>query len=135
MPTTVLSAFETLLDRQRLTDDQKETAAARVRGLTSFFNNNFEMNASPFTVGSYDRGTICAGERDIDLMAPFAPHGSSGYWNRYQSNSRTFLYWVRDYLNNHYAATKVSSRQVSVKLDFTKIVTDVTPCFPRQGEQ
>jgi hypothetical protein len=41
-----------------------------------------------------------------------------------------FLYWVRNHLNDHYHSTSVSSRQVSVKFDFTVIVTDVTPCFP-----
>lgn len=40
---------------------------------------------------------------------------------------------MRDRLNQRYLATTVSSRKVCVKLDFTNIVTDVTPCFARRG--
>lgn len=133
MATTVFSAFNTLLSWQGLTTAQQDTATGRVSGITKFFSRNFEISDSVFPIGSYDRGTICSGERDIDLMAPLKPYGPSKYWDRYQHDSRSFLYWVRDELNDRYATTKVSSRQVCVKLDFTEIVTDVTPCFPRSG--
>lgn len=130
MSTGVLAAFEELLQRQRLTERQQNVAQTRVEGLGRFFNTNFTMAITPFAVGSYARQTICAAERDIDLIAPFA---ANPYWERYKSNSRTFLYWVRDTLNDRYATTRVSSRQVAVKLDFTDIVTDVVPCFRREG--
>lgn len=133
MATTVVSAFDTLLGRQRLSTAQEETAAGRVAGLGAFFDRNFDMAVPVFAVGSYERSTICAGERDIDLMAPIAPDGASRCWERFRNDSRAFLYWVRDQLNARYGATKVSSRQVCVKLDFTQIVTDVAPCFPRVG--
>jgi hypothetical protein len=130
MATTVISAFDTLLARQRLTDNQESVAKSRVAALSDFFNNNFAMAETPFTIGSYARGTLCAGERDIDMMAPFS---ASDYWERFKNDSRTFLYWVRNTLNDRYATTKVSSRQVAVKLDFTTIAADVVPCFKRTG--
>lgn len=133
MATTVTGAFDILHGRQRLTDAQQNTATGRVSGITTFFRNNVEMNEPVFEIGSYDRKTICDRERDIDLMAVLSPYGPSRYWDKYQYDSRAFLYWVRGRLNDRYYVTKVSSRQVCVKLDFSQIVTDVTPCFPRTG--
>jgi len=133
MATKVSAAFDELLGRQRLTDDQQRIAQTRIGTLGTFFQNNFEMNAAVFPIGSYARRTICASERDIDLMATFNPFGSEGYWERYKDDSRAFLYWVRSNLNDRYATTNVSSRQVAVKLDFTSIVAEVVPCFPRKG--
>ncbi len=130
MTKNVVAAFDTLLDRQRLTDNQESVAESRVSGLQSFFIRNFVMAQAPVTMGSYARGTLCAGERDIDMLAPFS---RPDYWNRFERDSRAFLYWVRNDLNERYATTKVSSRQVAVKLDFTTILTDVVPCFPRPG--
>lgn len=133
MTLTVSQAFTELHNRQGLTAIQRSTASTREAALRSFFNTNFDMNESLFAIGSYKRGTICRGERDIDLMAPLAPFSSAKYWERYKDDSRAFLYWVRDHLNARYHATTVSSKRVCVKLDFTDIVTDVTPCFPRKG--
>lgn len=133
MALTVSQAFTELHDRQGLTVIQRSTASTREAALRSFFSTNFDMNESLFAIGSYKRGTICRGERDIDLMAPLAPFGNAKYWERYKDDSREFLYWVRDRLNTRYHSTTVSSKRVCVKLDFTDIVTDVTPCFPRQG--
>ncbi len=130
MTKNVVAAFDTLLDRQRLIDNQESVAESRVSGLQSFFIRNFVMAQAPVTMGSYARGTLCAGERDIDMLAPFS---RPDYWNRFERDSRAFLYWVRNDLNERYATTKVSSRQVAVKLDFTTILTDVVPCFPRPG--
>lgn len=133
MATTVISAFAELHSRQSLTRAQQETASTRVGSLRGFFSSHFEMREPVFAVGSYDRKTICDRERDIDLTAPFEPYGEQGYWDRYKHDSQSFLYWVRGRLNDHYHATRISSRQVCVKLDFTRIETDVTPCFPRRG--
>ncbi len=133
MATTVIGAFSELHGRQGLTTNQRSTATTRVGSLKTFFLNNFTMRESVFPIGSYKRETICSGERDIDLMACLEPYGTTDYWGSYKNDSKACLYWVRDRLNNRYYATKVSSRKVCVKLDFTDIVTDVTACFPRQG--
>lgn len=133
MAITVIGGFNELHSRQGLTTAQQRTATSRESGLRTFFANNFTMREAVFAIGSYKRESICAGERDIDLMACLEPYGATDYWTIYQNDSSTFLYWVRGQLNDRYHATKVSSRKVCVKLDFTDIVTDVTPCFPRQG--
>ncbi len=130
MAQSVEQAFEVLLERQLLTPGQAETAKTRVAGLANFFVDTFSMAEQPFPMGSYARDTICRSERDIDLMAPFSV---PEYWERYKRDSRAFLYWVRDWLNDRYFATKVSSKQVAVTLDFTVIVADVAPCFRRTG--
>ncbi len=133
MATTVDAAFTQLLGQQKLTSNQHDVAISRKSGLTTYFANNFEMHDSLFAVGSYDRNTMCSSERDIDFMAIFNAYGQGGYWGRFKGDSRKFLYWVRDDLNDRYAVTKVSSRRICVKLDFTQIVTDVTPGFGRQN--
>ena len=133
MATTVIAALNDLHGRQGLTSAQQNTATTRVGSLRTFFANNFTMREAVFAIGSYKRETICADERDIDLMACLEPYGTTDYWASYKNDSKAFLYWVRDRLNDRYYATKVSSRKVCVKLDFSNIVTDVTPCFPRSG--
>ena len=133
MATTVGNAFADMHNRQKLTPAQSVNARTREGAIRTFFANNFDMREPVFAIGSYKRGTICGGERDIDLMAPLSPFSANKYWERYEGDSSAFLYWVRDRLNERYYATKVSSKRVCVKLDFTDIVTDVTPCFPREG--
>jgi Second Messenger Oligonucleotide or Dinucleotide Synthetase domain len=130
MAWTVEAAFNEFLDRQRLTSNQVTMANARIGALQDFFNNSFTMAERAFTTGSYARGTICSGQRDIDLMAPLS---YTAYKDRYDNDSRAFLYYVRDKLNGHYHSTSVSSRQVAVTLDFQSIAADVVPCFQRSG--
>jgi hypothetical protein len=130
---SVAAAFDELLARQRLTDRQVQVAQVRVETLGEFFKRNFTLRSAAFPIGSYARGTMCAGERDIDVVVPFEPYGQTTYWERYLHDSSSFLYFVRDQLNEHYAATDVSSKRVAVTLDFNDIVTDVVPAFPRKG--
>lgn len=130
MPTTVVSGFTELLDRLALTDGQRTTASSRVSGIRDFFNNNFSTAEQAFTIGSYARGTLVRWERDIDIIAPLSVNE---YWERYKANSRDFLYWVRNALNDHYATTEVSSREVAAVLDFTVICCEVVPAFKRTG--
>jgi hypothetical protein len=126
---TVEAAFEELLSRQGFTSNQFAVARTRVRSIGSFLANTYAIGQEILPYGSYARGTIAAGQRDLDLMALLP----SGYWSRFQGDSRPFLYWFRNTLNEHYHATEVSSRQVAVRLDFTQIVTDIAPGFVRKG--
>ena len=131
MARSVEAAFNELLDRQRLTSTQVGVADTRINALQDFFDKNFTMAERAFKTGSYARGTICSGQKDVDLMAPlYYPT----YKDRYDNDSRAFLYYVRDQLNERYWATKVSARQVAVTLDFTSITADVVPCFQRSGQ-
>ena len=130
MAKTVSAGFVELLKRLELTDEQADTAATRATALKDFFDTNFTMAERAFTIGSYRRATLIRAERDIDLLAPLA-YGT--YKDRYDDDSRAFLYFVRDKLNERYAQTKVSSRGVAVLLDFTVIRANVVPAFPRSG--
>ncbi len=62
-----------------------------------------------------------------------APLNYPTYKDRYDNDSRAFLYYVRGKLNDQYHSTTVSSRQVAVTLDFQSIAADVVPCFQRSG--
>ncbi len=130
MARTVEAAFDELLARESLTANQILEAQIRINHLTNFLGSNFSLAGALFLTGSYARGTLCASERDIDILVPFSV---ADYWQRYQVNSRAFLYWVRGYLNDHYKRSDVSSRQVAVRLDFHTFATEVTPGFHRQG--
>lgn len=130
MPTTVIGGFNELLERLALTDDQRSTASTRISGIRDCFSDTFAMDERVSTIGSYARGTLVRWERDVDLIAPLSV---TNYWERYKDNSRDFLYMVRNKLNDEYATTKVSSRQVAAVLDFTVIRCDVVPAFRRQG--
>lgn len=125
MAFTTLAAFEELLDRQSFTRRQRDLANTHIAGLRDFCARSFKMAETVFTMGSFARGTVCAGERDVDLMAPF----SDDYWARYKGDSREFLYAVRKDLNDGYGSTDVSAREVAVALDFTDIRVELVPCF------
>jgi hypothetical protein len=129
MVRTVGEAYELLHGRQGLTPIQWNTATNREQTIRGFFDANYDMFTPVFPIGSYQRGSICAGERDIDLMACLRGYGTERLRPRFEYDSSQFLYWIRNNLNAHYHRTDVSSKQVCVKLDFTDIVTDVTPCF------
>ncbi len=132
MAYTIEAAFDELLARQRMSQNQATAAQNHVEGIRSFFASpNFEMYERVFTIGSYRRGTMCDGEIDVDLMAPV----SGSYWQRYQSDSRAFMYWVRDKLKTRYPQSKVSTREVAIVLDFSVVRAEVVPCFkhPEDG--
>lgn len=92
MATTVITAFNELHARQGLTTAQQNTAATRVGALRTFFADQFTLGEAVFPIGSYKRETICAGERDVDLMACLEAYGSTNYWSTYGDDSRAFLY-------------------------------------------
>lgn len=132
MAYSIQAGFEDVLSILGLTNRQQQLALDRHSAISKFFSTNFEMRHDVFPVGSYARKTV-AREKDIDFMAIMQPFGAKGYWGTYQADSSGFLYKVRNELNDHYGRTSVSSKQVAVKLDFSEIVTDITPGFPRKG--
>jgi hypothetical protein len=130
MATTVIKGFDDLLTDLALTDPQKNTASTRITGIRDFFAGRFVTAEKPLAIGSYARSTLIRWERDIDLIAPLSVNE---YWEHYKDNSRDFLYWVRKALNDEYATTEVSSREVAALLDFTVIRCHVVPAFKRTG--
>lgn len=130
MSRTIVDAFEEILADQQLTPNQKIAIGSHVDGVSTFLRSKYSMAELPFAMGSAARGTICRSERDIDVMAPFSV---VSYWKRFENDSRDFLYWLRNALNEHYGRTEVSSKQIAVVVDFKDTVADVVPAFPRKG--
>jgi len=128
---TVIKGFDELLGNLALTDNQEAAARSRRDGLVGFFTEHLTMDESAYGIGSYARSTLIRPERDIDLLAPLS---ANEYWQRFKDDSKVFLYWVRGKLNEGYEKTRVSSRGLSVKLDFSIVEADVVPCFVRRGE-
>jgi hypothetical protein len=131
MATSVAAGFTELLNRLALTDRQRSTAKSHIENIISFFTSNFVLaSAGVFYTGSYRRGTMVRPTRDVDILAALSVKEYDG---TYGDDSSKFLYMVRNALNDRYGATTVSSKRVAVKLDFSDVVADVVPCFPRQG--
>jgi len=127
VPTDVVVAFNELLGRQGLTALQLQTANERITDIRAYFAASLQMQQPVFTIGSANRGTMVAGERDIDLMAVVTDF----YANQYRTDSRQFLYDVRTLLARRYPRTDVGARQLAVVLDFNVIRTEVVPAFTR----
>jgi hypothetical protein len=131
MATTVKAAFEELLDRLTLTSPQRAAAQGHASRVKAFLSEEFVMSSDgAWVTGSFSRGTLTRWQRDVDVMAALSV---SKYDDEYGSDSRKLLYFVRDALNDEYESTTVSSRQLSIKLDFSDFVVDVVPCFRRKG--
>jgi hypothetical protein len=130
MATNVPTAFTEFLGKLDLTAAQKLTAKTHISNITSFLNSKFVMDQDAFYTGSYRRGTIVRWNRDVDIMAPLS---YSEYATNYDPNSSLFLYMVRKALNDHFGSTKVSTKQVAIKIEYSDIVADVVPCFGRTG--
>jgi hypothetical protein len=134
MAKKVLAAFDELLTRLALTDEQTKVASARHTNLRDFLSGRFTLNQednNPWLTGSYSRQTIIRQDRDIDIMAAFSV---GKYWDTYKSKSAAMVQLVRDALDKQYGASKVSSSGAAVVMDMTTFNVDVVPVFPRNGE-
>jgi hypothetical protein len=130
MATTVAGAFTELQARIALTPNQRTIAAGRLANLQTFFANNYVVATPPWAIGSYGRDTIVRPERDIDIMVALG----TGYWPRYQSDSRAFLRWLRDGLNRAYPNTRVGVREIAVHLALGDgLEVDLVGGFHRSG--
>jgi len=131
MAITVLTAFETMLADLRLTDRQRSVAQGRISHLDTFFRGNYQLAKAPWAIGSFNRETLIRWERDVDVMVAMSVEP---YWERYENDSRLFLTWIRDGLNREYQSTRVSTRQISVRIFLgEEIEVDLVPAFMRQG--
>lgn len=133
MAATVAASFAALVEDLKLTDRQKEVAQGRITHLQSYFTApRFQIRTPARAIGSYGRETVVRWERDIDVIVSFA---DNPYWDRYKSDSRAFLYWVRDGLNSEYPGTKVSSKEVAVRMMLSdNLQVDLVPAFGRDAQ-
>ena len=131
MPTTVPAAFTELQARLALTPKQRDVAAGRLANLQTFFAANYAVAKAPWAIGSYGRGTIVRPERDIDIMVALS---APEYWERYKSDSRVFLRWLREGLNRQYRNTRVGVRGMAVHLTLGEgLEVDMVGGFHRKG--
>jgi hypothetical protein len=130
MALTAEASFNELLDRQGLSARQRSLAFTRIVEIRDYLSGQCVMAEPVFSIGSFARGTMCEGERDIDLMMIL---DADTYWSRYQNDSSEFLYACRNTLAKKYTRTDVSSKRVAVVLDFDEIRTEVVPGFARRG--
>lgn len=134
MAKTVPEAFGGFATIVQPTATQWETI--RGRGQTAhqyvrdaFANSNMPL-ASTKLIGSAGRRTIIRPLDDIDVLAVF--HHAQ-VWDTYRSDSRKFLYRVRDALNA-YRVEVVGARGQAVRLFYTQHPhVDIAPVFARKG--
>lgn len=133
MAATVSASFAALLSDLDLSDRQAAIAKGRIQHLRAHFSApGFKVRTPPRAIGSYGRGTLVAWERDIDVIVSLA---DDPYWERYKGDSRAFLYWIRDGLDNAYPGTKVSSREVAVRMFMSEnLQVDLVPAFGRDAQ-
>lgn len=131
MARAVLTAFDELLTRLALTDNQRQVASTRQNRLRDFLRQRFELVDDPWLTGSYSRQTIVRQDRDIDVMASFSV---SRYWSSYEHNSVGFVQLVRDALNREYGSSDVSRSGAAVVMRMEVFNVDVVPVFARQGD-
>ena len=126
MPYTVLGSFDRLFEDMRLTDRQREVSRQRINHLQSFFEGRYLLARKPWAIGSFGRETLVRWERDIDVMVAL----DDFYWPTRRSDSASFLRWIRDALNEEYLNTRVSTRQVAVRMALGEgLEVDLVPTF------
>lgn len=131
MATTVNYAFDELLSGLQLTDYERSVAAGRVSHVQTFFAKTYYYDIAPWTIGSFGRETLIRSKRDIDMMVAMSV---AQYWERYQYDSKAFLRWIRDALNNEYSDTQVSTREIAVRMLLGGgLQVDLVPGFNAQG--
>jgi hypothetical protein len=132
MAATVTASFNALLEDLKLTERQQTVARERVSHLQTYFSPPmWQIGKAPWAIGSYGRETLVRWERDIDVMVALSV---PAYWEAFKDDSRRYLYWVRDYLNKEYPDTKVSSKEVAVRMELSEnLQVDLVPTFIRSG--
>ncbi len=129
MATTVSGVFTEFRASLRLTDYEKGIAQGRVRHVHDFFEEKYVCDRPAWVIGSYGRETLVRQSRDIDMMVALS---RGAYWPRYQDDSRSFLYSIRNALNAEYGDTQVSTQQVAVRMKLgAGLQVDLVPVFVR----
>lgn len=133
MSINTAEAFDAFHKRIKLTDIQRQMVKDRRANVSEYLTSAFGASsnmplARTWVIGSAQRGTMIRPLNDIDMMASFS--NSEKAFQRYQSNSRNFLYRVRDALNNVSDVKVVGARGQAVRFFYTDgLHVDVVPVF------
>ncbi|MCW4467263.1 hypothetical protein OK351_17420 [Glutamicibacter sp. MNS18] len=133
MSRTVTQAFAKFLEDITATEYQANTLIpARKTGAIKILQKAFPSDsATPFSfaslMGSAAKNTIIRPFDDVDVLAVFS--AGNGGWDKYQPDSRKFLYRVRESYNG-YSAQQVGARGQAVRVFFEHGGhVDVAPVF------
>jgi hypothetical protein len=134
MASTVAQAFDEFEAKLRPTDNQNARIADRRRVTEGYLRESFAASSgmqllSTKVIGSADRGTIIRPIDDIDVLAVFEDEA----FYKYQSDSRKFLYRVRDALSK-YRVKVVGARGQAVRLFYdAEPHVDIVPAVKRDS--
>lgn len=137
--TTTAQAFEEFFkEKVEPTDHQEKTLVpGRKKSVTENLTTAFPASSDmPLwqvkLMGSAAKGTIIRPIDDIDVLAIFS--NAKGAYEKYRSNSQSFLYRVREAYNGS-VAQQVGARGQAVRVFFkTGGHVDVAPVFFAQGD-
>lgn len=134
MAKTVVEAFNTFASVVRPTDAQQEAITSRRQTAHNYLNGAFANSNMPLVssklIGSAARSTVIRPLDDVDVLAVFR---HANVWDTYRTDSRRFLYRVRDALNN-YRVEVVGARGQAVRLFYKQNPNvDIAPVFARKG--
>lgn len=133
MSLTVTQAFAKFLEDITATEYQATTfIPARKTGAIKILKKAFPSDSdTPFSsailMGSAAKNTIIRPFDDVDVLAVFS--AANGGWGKYKSDSRKFLYRIRESYNG-YSAQQVGARGQAVRVFFESGGhVDVAPVF------
>ncbi|MCA1604372.1 MAG: hypothetical protein LC775_02565, partial [Acidobacteria bacterium] len=132
MATTTAKAFDEFKAQLELTGPQKELNDSRLATTTKYLKDAFPTSSNlPLQrtrlMGSAARGTIIRPIDDIDVLAVF--ENKDDIFEKYRYNSQSFIYRIRDALNE-YRVEIVGTRGQAVRLFYKqKPHVDIAPVF------
>ena len=138
MPRTTHAAFNEFERRIHLTQGQQNLITLRAATIQRNLRRSFPPSSSmPFVssrlIGSAGRSTMIRPPDDVDVLALFSGR-RIGLFDNLFSNSRAFLYGVRDALAEHHPVEVVGARGQAVRLFHTQLpYFDVAPVFVHES--
>jgi hypothetical protein len=136
LATTTAKAFEEFGRIVALSDAQRETVTGRRSTAGGYLREAFPSSSTlplnnAFLIGSAERATIVRPLDDVDILATFT--NKDRIFEQYRSDSKRFLYRVRDALST-YQVKVVGARGQAVRLFYQNPPhVDIAPVFKWDG--
>lgn len=133
MANTTAKAFDQFERKIRLTAAQRDKVASRAKRVRTFlsesFPDSYDIPLQEATLmGSAGRGTIIRPLDDIDVLATF--RNKNGVFDKYRSDSQSFIYRLRGQINAKTTVQQVGTRGQAVRLFYNDgLHVDIAPAF------
>lgn len=133
MATTTYDAFNAFKSKLVLTDAQSATVLNRATSAIAYAKQAFPLDcqaplSSGKMIGSASRKTLIRPITDVDVLLQF--QNKDGVFEKYRSDSRQFIYWVRDRLKEIARVEIVGTRGQAVRFFYKDgIHADLAPTF------